>query len=185
MTINLKKYDIDCSKQKFKHVYEKRYKNNGEEYLKKVESINIEEDLKEKSLEVSRIKEIFDVKDRLKIDELYEEYTEETKIKELELMQNYSDMNTYEFLNKTMEIENLYNRMPENIRKQYKDITKFTKEYLPKFTKEAKTKLEELEKKQLEEQKTQNIAKTQEEIQKQIEELQNQLNKGETNVQSK
>lgn len=182
MNINLKKYDIDCSQQKFKPVYEKRYKKNGEEYLKKVDSINIEEDLQEKSLEVSRIKEIFDVKDRLKINELYEEYTDEVKIRELELMQEYKDINTYEFLNKTMEIENLYNRMPENIRKEYKDITKFTKEYLPKFTKEAKTNLEKLEKKQIKEQKTQNITKTQDEIKKQIEELQNELNKGETNV---
>ena len=182
MNINLNKYDIDCSKQKFKPVYEKRYKNNGEEYLKKVDSINIEEDLKEKSLEVSRIKEIFDVKDRLKIDELYEEYTDETKQRELELMQSYTDMDTYEFLNKTMEIENLYNRMPENIRKEYKDISKFTKEYLPKFTKETKTKIEEIQKIQKEQEKTQNINKTQDEIQKQIAELQNQLNKGETNV---
>ena len=81
-----------------------------------------------------------------------------------------------------MEIESLYNRMPENVRKEYKDITKFTKEYLPKFTKETKTKLEKLQKEQVEQQKTQNITKTQEEIQHQIEELQNQLNKGETNV---
>lgn len=182
MNINLKKYDIDCTKQKLRPIYEKRYKNNGEEYLKKVDAIDIEEDLKEKSLEVSRIKEIFDVKDRLKIDELYEEYTDELKIRELELMQDYKDINTYEFLNKTMEIENLYNRMPENIRKEYKDISKFTKEYLPKFTKETKTKLEDLKKIQQEQQKTQNITKTQEEIQKQIEELQNQLNKGETDV---
>lgn len=180
--MNLKKYDIDCSQQKFKPVYEKRYKKNGEEYLKKVDSIDIEEDLKEKRLEVSRIKEIFDVKDRLKINELYEEYSEEVKIKELELMQNYKDIDTYEFLNKTMEIENLYNKMPENVRKEYKDISKFTKEYLPKFTKEAKANLEKLEKKQIEEQKTQNITKTQDEIKKQIEELQNQLNQGETNV---
>ncbi len=182
MNINLKKYDIDCSQQKFKPVYEKRYKKNGEEYLKKVDSINIEEDLKEKSLEVSRIKEIFDIKERLKISELYEEYSDEVKIRELELMQEYKDIDTYEFLNKTMEIENLYNKMPENIRKEYKDITKFTKEYLPKFTKETKTKLEQLKQIQAEEQKNQNITKTQEEIQKQIEELQNQLNKGETNV---
>ena len=182
MNINLNKYDIDCSKQKCKPVYEKRYKNNGEEYLKKVDSIDIEEDLKEKSLEVSRIKEIFDVKDRLKIDELYEEYTDETKLRELELMQSYTDMNTYEFLNKTMEIQNLYNRMPENIRKEYKDISKFTKEYLPKFTKETKTKIEELQKIQKEQEKTQNITKTQEEIQNQIAELQQQLNKGEQNV---
>ena len=182
MNINLKKYDIDCSNQKLRPIYEKRYKKNGEEYLKKVDSIDIEEDLKEKRLEVSRIKEIFDVKDRLKIDELYEEYTEESKIRELELMQDYKDINTYEFLNKTMEIESLYNRMPENIRKEYKDITKFTKEYLPKFTKETKTKLEEIQKIQQEQQKTENITKTQEELQKQIAELQSQLNKENTNV---
>ena len=182
MTINLKKYNIDCSKQKLRPVYEKRYKNNGEEYLKKIDSIDIEEDLEEKRLEVSRIKEIFDVKDRLKIEELYEEYTDELKIRELELMQDYKEINTYEFLNKTMEIESLYNKMPENIRKEYKDISKFTKEYIPKFTKETKSKLEEQQKIQLKEQKTQNITKTQEELQKQITELQNQLNKGETNV---
>ena len=72
--------------------------------------------------------------------------------------------------------------MPENIRKEYKDISKFTKEYLPKFTKETKTKIEELQKIQKEQEKTQNINKTQEELQNQIAQLQQQLNKGETNV---
>ena len=72
--------------------------------------------------------------------------------------------------------------LPENIRKEYKDISKFTKEYLPKFTKETKTKIEELKKIQTEQEKTQNINKTQDEIQKQIAELQQQLNKGEKNV---
>lgn len=179
--MNLNKYNIDCSKQKHRPVYEKRYKKNGEEYLKKVDEIDIEEDMKEKSLEINRIKEIFNNQERLKETELIEEYTEETKIKELELMQNYSEINTYEFLNKTMEIENLYNRMPEEIRKQYKDMSRFTKEYLPKFTKEVKTNYEKTIEQQLKALKQETINKTNEELQNQINELQKQL-KGETNV---
>lgn len=171
------KYDIDCSKQTTRPVYEKRYKTNGEEYLKKVDEINIEEDLKEKSLEVNRIKEIFNNQERLKENQLIDEYTEETKIKELELMQNYSEIDTYEFLNKSMEIQNLYNRMPEEIRKQYKDMSKFTKEYLPKFTKEVKANFKEV----TQQNKQETITKTNEELQKQIDELQKQL-KGEQNV---
>lgn len=176
------KYDIDCSKQTTRPVYEKRYKSNGEEYLKKIDEINIEEDLKEKSLEVNRIKEIFNNQERLKESQLIDEYTEETKIKELELMQNYAEIDTYEFLNKSMEIQNLYNRMPEEIRKQYKDISRFTKEYLPKFTKEAKTNLEEIKKLEQETIKQETITKTNEELQKQINELQKQLKGENTNV---
>ena len=123
----LNKYDIDCSKLTTRPVYEKRYKNNGEEYLKKVDEINIEEDLKEKKLEISRIKEIFNNQERLKESELYEEYTDETKVKELELMKNYTNLDTYEFLNQSMEVQALYNKMPEEVRKNYKDMAKFTK----------------------------------------------------------
>lgn len=177
----LNKYDIDCSKQKIRPIYEKRYKKNGEEYLKKVDEIDIEEDMKEKSLEINRIKEIFNNQERLKEIELIDEFTEETKLRELELMQNYSEINTYEFLNKTMEIEHLYNRMPEEIRKQYKDMSKFTKEYLPKFTKEVKTNLENIKEQQEKATKQQAINKTNEELQNQINELQKQL-KGEQNV---
>lgn len=176
MTIN--KYDIDCSKQTTKAVYEKRYKKNGEEYLKKVDEIDIEEDLKEKRLEVNRIKEIFNNQERLKEKELVEEYTEETKIKELELMQEYTEVDTYQFLNKSMEIQGLYNKMPEEIRKQYKDLSKFTKEYLPKFTKECKTKLETVKEKEKELAKQETITKTNEDLQKQIAELQKQLKGG-------
>ena len=179
--MNLNKYDIDCSKQKMRPVYEKRYKKNGEEYLKKVDEIDIEEDLKEKSLEINRTKEIFNNQERLKESELIEEYTEDTKIKELELMQNYTEINTYEFLNKTMEIENLYNRMPEEIRKQYKDLSRFTKEYLPKFTKEVKTNLQQIEQERQQTMKKEAIYKTNEELQNQINELQKQL-KGAENV---
>ena len=171
----LDKYNIDCSKQTTRPVYEKRYKSNGEEYLKKVDDINIEEDLKEKKLEISRIKEIFNNQERLKESELFEEYTDETKVKELELMQNYTNLDTYEFLNKSMELQALYNKMPENIRKTYKDMAKFTKEYLPKFTKDVKTKLEELKKVDVNQEKIQ----TKEEIQNQINELTQKLRQGE------
>lgn len=171
----LNKYDIDCSKQTTRPVYEKRYKSNGEEYLKKVDDIDIEEDLKEKKLEISRIKEIFNNQERLKESELYEEYTDETKIKELELMQNYKNVDTYDFLNQSMEIQALYNKMPENIRKNYKDMAKFTKEYLPKFTENVKTKLEELKAVN----KTEEKKQTKEEIQNQINELTQKLKQGE------
>lgn len=176
------KYDIDCSTQTTRPVYEKRYKNNGEEYLKKVDEIDIEEDLKEKSLEINRIKEIFDNQERLKESQLIDEYTEETKIKELELMQNYTEIDTYEFLNKSMEIQSLYNRMPEEIRKQYKDISRFTKEYLPKFTKETKANFEKVTQQMKEQNKQETITKTNEELQKQIDELQKQLKGENTNV---
>ena len=97
-------------------------------------------------------------------------------------MQNYAEIDTYEFLNKSIEIQNLYNRMPEEIRKQYKDMSKFTKEYLPKFTKEAKTNLEEIKKLEQETIKQETITKTNEELQKQINELQKQLKGENTNV---
>lgn len=169
---NLNKYDIECC-QKTRPVYQKRYKSNGEEYLKKTEEIDIEEDLKEKQLEISRLKEIFNGQERLKINELIDEYTEETKLKELELMQDYKELDTYQFLNKTLEIEALYTRMPEEIRKNYKDLSKFSKEYLPKFTKEVKEKLEN-------EKKINNntVEKTKNQIEKEIEILQQKL-KGE------
>lgn len=176
------KYDIDCSKQTTIPVYEKRYKNNGEEYLKKVDEIDIEEDLKEKSLEINRLKEIFNNQERLKESQLIDEYTEETKIKELELMQNYSEIDTYEFLNKSIEIQNLYNKMPEEIRKQYKDMSKFTKEYLPKFTKETKANFEKVTQQMKEQNKQEAITKTNEELQNQINELQKQLKGEQQNV---
>lgn len=173
--MKLNKYDIDCSKQTTRPVYEKRYKQNGEEYLKKVDEINIEEDLKEKSLEVNRIKEIFNNQERIKESQLIDEYTEETKLKELELMQNYKELDTYQFLNQTIEIQNLYNRMPEEIRKQYKDLTKFTKEYLPKFSKETYKRYEELKTRKTETMNNQKVEQTKEEIQNQINELTKKL----------
>lgn len=179
--MKLNKYDIDCSKQKTRPVYEKRYKQNGEEYLKKVDEINIEEDLKEKSLEVNRIKEIFNNQERIKESQLIEEYTEETKLKELELMQSYKELDTYEFLNQTIEVQNLYNRMPEEIRKQYKDLTKFTKEYLPKFSKETYKRYEELKTKKTTKLNNEKVEQTKEEIQNQINELTKKL-EGANNV---
>lgn len=179
--MDLSKYDIDCSKQKTRPIYEKRYKQNGEEYLKKVDEIDIQEDLKEKSLEVSRIKEIYNTQERMKESELIEEYTEETKIKELEMMQNYKELDTYQFLNQTIEIQNLYNKMPEEIRKQYKDMTKFTKEYLPKFTKEVNKKYQEQKTKNTTQQNNEKVNQTKEEIQNQINELTKKL-EGEENV---
>ena len=44
-------------------------------------------------------------------------------IDETILMQEYTNMDTYEFLNKSIEIQNLYNRMPEEVRKNYKNLS--------------------------------------------------------------
>ena len=177
--MELKKYDIKFT-QTTKPVYEKRYKSNGEEYLKKIDEINIEEDLKEKELEINRLKEIFDTQERAKESELIDEWTDETKQKELALMQEYTNMDTYEFLNKSIEIQNLYNRMPEDVRKNYKNLSKFTKEYLPEFAKKTKENLEK--KQQIEKmQNKQNVAtQTKQELEEQINVLQEKL-KGVTN----
>ena len=70
---------------KTKPIYKKRYKENGEEYLEKVDEIDIEEDLKEKKLEIERIKELLAIQQRLKQEELLtESEDEEKKIKEYE-----------------------------------------------------------------------------------------------------
>lgn len=178
--MQLNKYSIDCSTQKTRPVYQRRYKRNGEEYLKKVDEIDIEEDLKDKKLEISRIKEIFDTKDRLKENQLVEEYTEETKIKELELMQNYENIDTYTFLNRTLELEHLYNKMPEEVRKNYKDLSRFAKEYLPEFTNKTKANLEQLKTSEKQAKKEEIKTQTKEEIQAQINELNKKL-EGATN----
>ena len=179
--MELNKYDIKIT-QTTKPVYEKRYKSNGEEYLKKVDEINIEEDLKEKELEINRLKEIFDTQERAKESELIDEWTDETKQKELALMQEYTNLDTYEFLNKSIEIQNLYNRMPEDIRKNYKNLSKFTKEYLPEFAKKTQENLKQ--KQQLDKLKNQQetTKKTKQEIEEQINVLQEQLKGVEQNV---
>lgn len=172
--MKLNKYDISTTKST-RPVYEKRYKANGEEYLKKVDEIDIEEDLKEKELEISRIKEIFDNQERVKESELIDEWTEETKQKELKLMQEYTTLDTYEFLNKSIEIQNLYNRMPEEIRKNYKNLSKFTKEYLPEFAKKTKANLEQRQQ-QIKIENQQNVTnQTKQEIEEQINVLQEKL----------
>ena len=177
--MELNKYDITFT-QTTKPVYEKRYKNNGEEYLKKVDEIDIKEDLKEKELEINRLKEIFDTQERAKESELIDEWTDETKQKELALMQEYTNLDTYEFLNKSIEIQNLYNRMPEEIRKNYKNLSKFTKEYLPEFAKKTRENLEK--KQQFEKMQNKQEVKTQtkQELEEQINVLQEKL-KGVTN----
>lgn len=178
--MELNKYDIKIT-QTTKPIYEKRYKNNGEEYLKKVDEIDIGEDLKEKELEISRIKEIFDTQERAKESELIDEWTDETKQKELALMQEYTNLDTYEFLNKSIEIQNLYNRMPEEVRKNYKNLSKFTKEYLPEFAKKTKANLEQKQQLTKITNQQQVANQTKQEIEEQINVLQEKL-KGVENV---
>ena len=167
----LNKYDIDCQKEKTRPIYEKRYKKNGEEYLKKVDEINIEEDLKEKYLEITRIKEIVNNKERLKLSELIEEMSEQDTINEIENYKNYTELDTYQFLNMTQEIQSLYNKMPDEIRKKYKNLSNFTKEYIPEFLEETKKNFEIKKSKA----KENEIINTKETIEKQIEKLQQQL----------
>ena len=175
MKKDLKKYDIDCQNEKFKKVFEKRYKKNGEEYLKQVDKIDIKEDLKEKLLEINRIKEIFNNQERLKINDLIEDYSDENGINELKSYENYNEMDTYEFLNKTAEIQSLYNNMPEEIRKKYKNLAKFTKEYIPEFLEKTKKRFNEKKHEKEIMLKSEKINNTKAEIENQIAELQNKL----------
>lgn len=175
---NLSKYDIDCSKETTRPVYAKRYAKDGTEYLEKVDEINIEEDLAEKKLEIERIKEIMNNQERLKTQELLDEMTEED-LKELEKLTEFSELDTYEFLNKTNELKEIYNKMPEDIRIKYNNLAKFGKEYLPTFIKEQTTKIEEKKEIQTKTEKKETANQTFEELEKKIEELQNKINKGE------
>ena len=172
--------EFDNAEKSTRPVYAKRYKKNGEEYLKKIDEIDIEEDLKEKSLEINRIKEIFDVQERLKAEELLDDLTDEEYLEEIKDLQNIQELDTYEFLNKTEEIKELYNKMPEEVKMKYKDMAKFTKEYLPEFINKQTERLNEIKK----ETNKPTIEQTTENLEKQIKELQEKLIKGnETNVQ--
>ena len=173
--IDLSKYDIDCSKEITKPIYAKRYKDNGEEYLIKVDEINIEEDLKEKQLEIQRLEEIMDTQERLKTKELLDDLSE-TDIEQLENLTNYKEMDTYEFLNKTNELKEIYNKMPKDIREKYNNLAKFEKEYLPQFINEQKTKFEKIKKYQEQQQQQNEKNQTNEELKKQIKELQEKIN---------
>lgn len=180
--IDLTKYNEDCSNNE-RPIYKKRYKSNGEEYLKKVDSINIEEDLKEKQLEIERVKEMFDTQERLKAEELLDDLTNEEFLNTLKTQtQDLSNLDTYEFLNRINELKEFYNKMPRDIRMQYNNINEFAKNYLPKFINERLEKIEINKQNQATIENKQNIEKTQEELQKQIEELQKQIKGEETNV---
>lgn len=184
--IDLTKYNENCSCNE-RPIYKKRYKSNGEEYLKKVDSINIEEDMKEKQLEIERIKELFDTQERLKAEELLDDLTNEEFLNTLKTQtQDLTNLDTYEFLNRINELKEFYNKMPRDIRMQYKNINEFAKNYLPKFIDEKLEKIEINKQNQAQQaqqaQQNENLAKTQEELQKQIEELQKQLKGAETNV---
>lgn len=184
--IDLTKYNEDCSSNE-KPIYKKRYKSNGEEYLKQVDSINIEEDMKEKQLEIERIKELFDTQERLKEEELLDDLTNEEFLNTLKTKtQDLTNLDTYEFLNRINELKEFYNKMPRDVRMKYKNINEFAKNYLPTFIDEKLEKIN-IEKAQAQQaqqtqQQTENLTKTQEELQRQITELQNQLKGANTNV---
>lgn len=186
MIIDLTKYNEDCNSNE-RPIYKKRYKSNGEEYLKKVDAINIEEDLKEKQLEIERIKELFDTQERLKAEELLDDLTNEEFLNTLKTQtQDIQNLDTFEFLNRINEIKEFYNKMPQEIRMKYKNINEFTKNYLPNFIDEKLEKIQTQKEQQAinenQQKQNENLAKTQEELQKQIEELQNQLKGAQTNV---
>lgn len=184
--IDLTKYNENCSCNE-KPIYKKRYKSNGEEYLKQVDTINIEEDMKEKQLEIERIKEIYDTQERLKSEELLDDLTNEEFLKNLKNQTlDIQNLDTFEFLNRMNEIKEFYNKMPREIRMKYKNINEFTKSFLPNFINEKIEKIQ-IQKEQQTEYENQikqneNLVKTQEELQKRIEELQNQLKGANTNV---
>lgn len=164
---------------KTKPIYKKRYKENGEEYLEKVDEIDIEEDLKEKKLEIERIKELLAIQQRLKQEELLSESEDEETLTNLKnISENLQIEDTYDFMNKINEVKEFYNKMPKNVRMEYKDLTKFTKEYLPKYVNEHLEKIRkanEVEIKNQEEFITQN--EKIENLQQQIKKIQEERSK--------
>lgn len=173
--IDLHQFDEDCSKEKTRPILKKRYKKNGEEYLEVVDEIDIEEDLKEKKLEIERILEIVNTQERVRTEELLNQMTME-EVNELENLTQLKDIDTYEFLNKTNELKEIYNKMPNNIRVQYNNLADFGKEYLPKFINEQKERLNKEKELEIEMQKQNEKQKTFEELQDQIKVLQEQIN---------
>ena len=145
--------------------------------MEKIDEINIEEDLAEKKLEIERIKELMNSQERLRTQELLDEMTEED-LAELEDLTNFAELDTYEFLNKTNELKDIYNKMPEDIRMKYNNLAKFGKEYLPTFIKDQTAKLEQRTATQTNTEKQETANQTYEELEKKIEELQNKLEKG-------
>lgn len=172
-----KRYSENISKQTTRPIYKKRYKDNGEEYLKKVDEIEIEEDLKEKALEIERIKELLNTQERLKAEELLDDLTNEEFLQTLKDLSNTKELDTYQYLNMVNEMKEIYNKFPQEIRIKYPNIKKFSNEYLPNFINEQSKKIE------LKKTTTTNQTNITQELQKQIEELQKQINGGEkTNV---
>lgn len=187
MNIDLSKFDIDAN-EKYRPVYAKRYKKNGEEYLTKTDEIDIREDMAEKQLEIERIKEIYNNQERLKAEELIDNITDEEYIASLEELElKNQELDTYEFLNKMEDIKEVYNLMPEEIRIKYKNLADFQKEFLPKFIEERKEYMDKIKMNEIQEQNAkieeqEQIAKKLEEQAKMLEELQARMNGGEDNV---
>lgn len=175
--MNLEKYNITFQQTK-KPVYEKRYKKNGEQYLKKVDEIDIIEDLEEKKLEITRIKEIFNTQERLRANELIDNLTDEEYLKHLQELESVNEIDTYDFLNKVNELKHFYNIMPQDVRIKYKDLAKFSREFVPEF---IKNQTEKLQAEKL--QATQQQVTQQQNLEAKLAELQAKLEKGEnTNV---
>lgn len=181
--IDLNKFNLKCD-NKIKPVYAKRYAEDGSEYLEKIDEINIEEDLKEKQLEIERILEIINTQKRLKAEELVDNF-DEIDLQNMEELTKLNDIDTFEFLNKTEELKELYNKFPEDIKQKYNNISKFGKEFLPNFIKEQQEKLQQNKLQEEKLQKIDNKEETIAKLQNQLNELQNQINnKGaEENVQ--
>lgn len=172
---DLTKYDINTSKEKERKVYSKRYKENGEEYLKCIDKINIEEDMAEKKLEIERIKELINQQEILKAEQLLEEDMDEEFLENAEYLTQLDNLQTSEFLNKTAELKGIYNKMPKNIQEKYKNLSKFAKEFLPEFIEENRQKLEMKKQEQIK-------VETTESLEEQIAKLQEQLKGTQTNV---
>ena len=179
---DLRKYNMKTG-NKFMPIYKKRYRKNGEQFLKQVDEIDIEEDMKEKSLEISRIKEIYNIQERLKSEELIDNLTDEDFINELKEFEKHGkDMDMFQFLNMTAEIQEIYNKMPSDIRIKYKDLAKFTKEYIPELIDKQSMKLKKQQEIIKEQEKTTTINQTQIELEEKIKQLENQLKGENSNV---
>ena len=93
-----------------------------------------------------------------------------------------NDIDTFEFLNKTEELKELYNKFPNDVKEKYNNVNKFSREYLPNWIKEKQQQLEEEKKQKIELEKNENKEEVINNLQNQIKELKEQIGGKEENV---
>lgn len=157
-------------------------KITGEEKLVKKEEIDIEEQMKEQQAIVEEFKEIaLQQIENQKAENLIDNITNEDFMKELEIASNsLQDENIYSLMDKMQSVNRIFNNLPKEQREKYLTPNNFAKNGLNEFIKESKLKIEEMKNIEMQEE-AEKTEKTNLMLEKQIEELQNQLKGKKTN----